>query len=477
MPISWVSVAAVPTRSLMPTQRMHELREFFEQQSMCTILQNSLDLYSISGTTGRNAALIDHTVVIGIDTEAWTRNTNEMTEIGLAVYERKDMVEVQDAMKQWENRYNMYASAIDHLGPFGEKLLRKISFYHLRIVENAHLKTDAKWMKGAEGNRFGHSRFVTFAEARTILDALFNQPIVSDDPQLEGCKKPVILVGHAISHDRTNCKNNGLDYDWFKHGTIVKEIDTQPLAKATRTWFDASAPNNEVGLEKLTRTLGYEHEDPHTACNDAARTLIAAIQMVLPWQCKEGYIKCMQAVALDLEMSSRDDLVPNWGTAFYCTRCGGRDHQDKEGRRCAVPVHCKACAQHDSVLNKDNDKKGYLTIDDVGKEGHWATHIEQCCQHVADFKAWQRRCNDAIRKRRPLPPGPPEGTHPSSGDDVVYERVPAPPPTPRPNPSARVATFQSSSRGRRGRRAASTRKSSAWDGDWRRDDEGRVRKR
>jgi len=474
--MSWVPLGAAPPHSLGPVQQMHELRSYYEKQTMRTVLQSSLGLDSFSGSTGHNAALTDHTVVIGIDTEAWTRNTNEMTEIGLAVYERKDMVNVQEAVKLWRNPYSVYANETDPLGPFGEELLRKISFYHLRIVENAHLKTDAKWMKGAEGNRFGHSRFVTFAEARAILDMLFNQPIISDNPALAGCKKPIILLGHAISHDRTNCKDNGLDYDWFKHGTIVKEIDTQPLAKATRTWFDAAAPNNDVGLEKLTRTLGYEHMDPHTACNDAARTLIAAIQMVLPKECRDGYRKNMQAVALDLEIYSRSTQAPSWGTVFYCTRCGGRDHDNKDGSRCAVPVHCNACAQYDGMLNKENSMQGFRTFEEVEEE-HWETHIEECCQHVADFKAWQRRCNDAKRKRRPLPPGPPEGTHPPSGEYVVYETVPHPIVDPKSTPSARVIMYQSSGRRRRGHRSSTTQRANPWDVDWRHNDEGRVNKR
>ncbi|KAF2848633.1 hypothetical protein T440DRAFT_500301 [Plenodomus tracheiphilus IPT5] len=476
MPMAWATVAAAPPPLLTPEQRMSDLRDFYAPQPLRAILQSTLGLAHLPGTTGRNAALIEHAVVIGIDTEAWTRNTNEMTEIGLAVYERKDMVEVHNRNKIWEQRHDFTRSGTNHLGPFGEELLKKIAFYHLRIVENAHLKTNAKWMKGAEGNRFGHSRFVTFAEARDILDTLFDQPIVSSNPELHGCKKPIILVGHAISHDRLNCKDHGLEYDWFKHGTIVKEVDTQPLAKATGTWFDASAPNNDVGLETLTRTLGFEHEDPHTACNDAARTVIAAIQMALPMACKDRWWKTVQEVALDIEKSSRNVAVPSWGTAFYCMRCGGRDHEDKEAKRCTIPVHCKACAQHDGVQDKENNE-GYWYSEGQDKkfEPHWATHIEECCQHIAEYNAWVRRCNDAIRKRKPLPPGPPEGAHPASSLVAVAESSYTP--IPRQASSPLVAAVQSFGRsGRRNRRMGGTQGGGMLDRDWRRDDDRRVTK-
>ncbi|KAH9876623.1 hypothetical protein J1614_003755 [Plenodomus biglobosus] len=475
--MAWAAVAGAPPPRLTPEQQMQDLRDFYALQPLRSILQSTLGLDYVSGTTGRNAALIEHAVVIGIDTEAWTRNTNEMTEIGLAVYERKDMMEVQDRNKLWEIEHGLFVDGYDHLGPFGEELLKKISFYHLRILENAHLKTDAHWMKGAEGNRFGHSRFVSFAEARGILDSLFNQPIVSDEPELQGCKKPVILIGHAISHDRLNCKNHRLDYDWFKHGTIVGEIDTQPLAKATGTWFDFAAPNNEVGLEKLTRTLGFEHEDPHTACNDAARTVIAAIQMALPEENREGRDKDMQTVALSIEKLSKQTLGPTWGSAVYCTRCGGRDHEDKEGKRCDVPVHCKACAQHDGVQNKENDSGYCFSGGEVtSTEAHWATHVEECCLHIAEYNAWLRRCNDATRKRKPLPPGPPEGTHPGS-DTILAPLIPYTPIT-RLSPAVRPVTVQSSGRSsnRRVRRVGGAQDGGLLNREWRRDDGRRVMK-
>ncbi|CBX96348.1 hypothetical protein LEMA_P112670.1 [Plenodomus lingam JN3] len=467
MPMAWASVAAAPPKSLTPEQRMQELREFYDSQPLCAIVQETLGLRAIPGTTGGNAGLIEHAVVIGIDTEAWTRNTNEMTEIGLAVYERKEMMEVQREKNLWEIENGWFVDGHDHLGPFGEQLLMKMRFYHLRIVENAHLKTNAKWMKGAEGNRFGHSRFVTFAEARDILDSLFDQPIVSDDPKLQGCKKPIILVGHAISHDRLNCKNHGLDYDWFKHGTIVREVDTQPLAKATGTWFDFAAPNNEVGLAKLTKTLGFLHEDPHTACNDAARTVISAIQMVLPRESRESLETDMQTVARYIEQRSKQVAGPSWGSALYCTRCGGRDHENKdEGNRCAERVYCRACAQHDWFDDKENSDDSFGSVGEVKEtEEYWETHIEECCLHIAEYNAWVRRCNDATRKRKPLPPGPPECSHPGSNTILTS--------TWSYTPSHPSATAQSSGGGgRRVRRHVGSQKSELLGKNWRRGDDG-----
>lgn len=406
MAMSWATIAATPRPSQTPSQRMQELERFCATQTQSSILRHALGLDHVPGAAQRLAPLFDQSVVVCVDTEAWTKNTDQMTEIGLAVFAGKDIAELNDRKKPWHKERRQIPDLRKHLGDFGEEMLKKITFYHLRIVETAHLKSDSRWMKGAEGNRFGHSRFVTFAEARDVLDNLLSQPIVSLDPALKGCKKPVVLVGHAMNQDEQNLMKRGLRYDWHKHSTIVAKIDTQSLAKATSTWIDPRFPNNQVGLNTLTKKLGFEHEDAHTACNDAARTLICAIQMVLPETCKVGSKKSMQAVAWAIEEQSRSTIAPVWGSAHCCTRCGSRDHDDKEGERCEVTVFCNSCAYFDKV----------------GEQSHWASHTEEYCVHVAKYNAWNRRCNDAMRKARSTPPGPPRDSH-CSFDPLIGEYV------------------------------------------------------
>lgn len=438
---------------------MRELREFLAKQPPSAILRDTLGFPSLSGVNyatqhakERIATLLDHAVVIGIDTEAWTKNTNEMTEIGLAVYEKKDMVQMQKqstSEEKEESTEERGAVEYIHLGPFGEHLLNKITFHHLRIVETAHLHTNAPWLRGADGNRFGHSRFVTFAEARTVLDSFFHQPISpppslttsNPDPSpntalLSGLK-PIILLGHAMFHDLTNCRTHGLQYDWAAHGTVVAAIDTQPLAKATRTWCDPAAPSNDVGLETLTRALGFEHRDAHTACNDAARTVMCAVLMVLPGSCKEKGEEgmAMQDVAWRIEEGSRERAVPEWGSGEVCTRCGGRDHGGNKGEVCRVEVWCAACRRYDS---EEADEC-------------WTTHIEQYCPHVAEYNAWVRRRDDAVRKGNTVPRGPPVDSHPALGH-VTAPRAGTSPP-------ARIITSQSAGRVRGGKRVQSSERS------------------
>ncbi|OAL44671.1 hypothetical protein IQ07DRAFT_648888 [Pyrenochaeta sp. DS3sAY3a] len=379
-----------------PAHRMQELAHFFRKLTPSAVLSDCLGFGGIGKMPAHLAELWEHAVIVGIDTEAWTLNTKEMTEIGIVIFERKDMVAVQQQQYQQQKQEeqtpgNQAASTkkeYEHLGPFGEQLLTQIRFHHLRLVETAHLRTNSAHMRGPDGNHFGHSRFVTFAEARAILPSIFAQPIGSPDSSsaaLHAPNRPIVLIGHATHHDSEHCRA-GLGYDWTQHGTIVKSIDTQPLAKATRTWISPDKQRVDIGLARLTKILGFEHRDAHTACNDAARTVLSAVQMVLPRACRTGQSCSMQAVALRVEQFSRDAFASSWGTRWCCTRCGGRDHNRSA---CTVSVHCRACQQF-----------GCGAKDVVG-------HIEQYCPHIARYNAHLRRKADALKRRRNVPVEPP----------------------------------------------------------------------
>lgn len=377
-----------------PTHRMQELARFFKKLPPSAVLSDCLGFNGIGKMPAHLAELWEHAVIVGIDTEAWTLNTKEMTEIGIVIFERKDMVAVQQQKQQEEQKPGNQATAMkkeyEHLGPFGEELLKQIRFHHLRIVETAHLKTNSNHMRGPDGNHFGHSRFVTFAEARAILPSIFAQPIGSPDPPsaapspLHDHNRPIVLIGHATHHDGEHCRQ-GLGYDWAQHGTIVKSIDTQPLAKATRTWVSPDKQRVDIGLARLTKILGFEHRDAHTACNDAARTVLSAVQMVLPKACRTGQGCSMQAVALRVEQFSQDAFTSSLGTEYCCTRCGERDHNPSA---CTASVQCRACQQ-----------SGCDTKDVVG-------HIEQYCPHIARYNAHLRRKADALKRKRKVPVEP-----------------------------------------------------------------------
>jgi hypothetical protein len=155
MPVSWAAIAAHSAPPHSPQVRFDALNSTYRSEPLHLVLLEALGLLRtpLCDSTSPATALVQHSLVIGIDTEVWTWNTNEMTEIGIVVAEYKDGRTLNG-----------------HFGDYAENVLKRMKYHHLRIWENAHLKSKVKWMRGAEGNRFGKSRFVTFAEAREILD-------------------------------------------------------------------------------------------------------------------------------------------------------------------------------------------------------------------------------------------------------------------------------------------------------------------
>lgn len=370
-------------------ERYDALRGFYEGRSEVQILRESLGLEDDPSAEIPEIArlLVPHTRIICIDTECHSTNTDALTEFGLA-----------------QISYKQAHAARGNLTPHGRELLEQLQFLHFRIVEHAHLKAKPP---GPEGNKYGHTTWVTFQELRAILDGLIKKPI--DDkkhPELNQSMAPIILVGHALKNDLDNTKKPGLDYDLRTQPNIVAIVDTQPLARKAGVYRPpANQPTAEVGLKVLTKALGFEHElrNPHTACNDASRTVISAIYMVLSKEHKSTEKMTMQEIVDHLEARS---LMQKsyFGTAKCCASCGGRDHTEKE---CSKDLSCKACKRFDPENNKSSGPRN---------------HSDTFCPHVAEWKSWVRRFKSADKKHKgvlekmpaEVKGGPKEFAHPWS---------------------------------------------------------------
>jgi hypothetical protein len=369
----WDKKLVVKPRVPNPQERMKALKDYYINKPLDMVLLEALGAYKnpMPDTPVDGLPLVEHMIIICIDTESDTNNTDRLTEVGINTFKRTDGQVVRS-----------------NPGPHGVKTMEQIQFLHFRIVEHAHLISNREGALGALGNRFGHTKFATFEETRTILHHLFNQPIQSDQPELKGCMRPVVLVGHALRHDIENGTKEGLDYDFAANSTIVARIDTQPLARDLKVWVPpAEFRTNDIGLRVLIHEkAGFLHLDDHTASNDAARTMLCAIWMVVPESFKgPNQPRTMQEVANRIEMLSQRDEArsPNpYGSVFCCVKCGGRGHPVEA---CCATVWCGACSRFDTGPNRDQDV---------------ASHIETYCPHVAKFKAWARRYKDAWMKNR-----------------------------------------------------------------------------
>jgi hypothetical protein len=217
-------------------------------------------------------------------------------------------------------------------------------------------------------NRFGQTRFVPRTEACEMLDSIFNWPIDENRPELGYC--PVVLMGHALSGDLSMLSST-LGVHAAAFDTVVKIIDTQSLCIETDYWHS----RNKAGLHALVPMCNFEYRNAHTASNDAAMTLICAIQMVLPDSLKSHTAagineptggRSLQDVIDKVEVASQAQTW-TWGAAKYCVRCGRRGHTHTRNggyhERCKARVKCTHCTS--STDPKRKQKSG--------------SHATKCC--------------------------------------------------------------------------------------------------
>lgn len=295
--------------TLPPTlqARVEALRSALQSFSEVKILQESLAFNREPDSSIPTIArpLFRYIKLVSIDTEAFTKNTDQLTELGFV-----------------QIRYDQAFQLKGQVGEHGHQLLDLLRFLHFRIVEHAHLESypegsldtsNPDGPRGPKGNLFGNTKWTTFQELRAILHRLINKPITGVD-ELEGCLEPVVLVGHDLGHDIAHAAKSGLQFDLASQPSVVAQVDTQILARKVglRNPTIKSTVSYQISLKNLTQVLGFKHDQLHTACNDASRTLICAINMVLRKVHKnpENPRCTLQEVVKQLEVKSRNQISP-----------------------------------------------------------------------------------------------------------------------------------------------------------------------
>lgn len=191
-------------------------------------------------------------------------------------------------------------------------------------------------------------------ESSNMLKATFNWRLVDGKSELGVC--PVIILGHALTNDLPILETLGLNPNEMDHIMNV-QLDTQDLAPVLTNWVPAQ-PKFKVGLKTLvSQVIGFNYKDAHTACNDAAMTVVCALQMALPNECKFAQSKSLDQVVEGIEKSSKRQAF-SYGSKTYCTRCDCRGHMHEDG--CRVKVFCANCSRR-------------------GNEKAARTHHTNCC--------------------------------------------------------------------------------------------------
>ncbi|KAG9193755.1 hypothetical protein G6011_03790 [Alternaria panax] len=319
-----------------PPSETQQLASALAMKTGRQVLSHCLGLSTLEGVP----SAVDNMIVVAFDTENWVGDHDRLTELGVSTFDSRDM------------------RALNGADMHGENLLNQVYFYHARILENAHLLNVKFCVGDPDQNHYGQTRFLTAVEAKSMLKEMFEWPV--DPRKLELGVCPIVVLGHALNGDMAMLRST-LDFDAMALGTVVKIIDTQCLAK--ECGYAPSINGNQIGLGNLVAKCGFEYRDPHTASNDAAMTLISAVQMLLPPELKPND-GGLQKVVDDIEAAGKHQQW-NWGNAQYCLRCGkfGHTKDNYRNKRCFAKVKCTHCAA--SQVAKRKQAAG--------------THRTECC--------------------------------------------------------------------------------------------------
>jgi hypothetical protein len=291
------------------------------------------------------------TIMVCLDLEHWTDNTDHTTEVGMVLT---------------SSSKSQAIIASGHLGDHGQNMLQESRYYFYRLEENSHMVSNIS-RKG--GSSFGQERYVAIQDMQTILRGVFNQRITGV-AGLENCNRPIILLGHAVSHDVKNLREKTVAFDIDAQGTVVKTIDTQQMARDAAIW---THPTNNIGLRKLIKDLDFEHgDDAHSAGNDASRTHICAVQILLNYakapprnlamakRAKDNASKSMQEIEKEVAEHSReeDNYHSLGGRPDYCRICGATTHM-ADDCRVSNQQQCTYCETMANRARNTNDQTAY----------------------------------------------------------------------------------------------------------------------
>ncbi|KAI2783018.1 hypothetical protein F4815DRAFT_413802 [Daldinia loculata] len=180
---------------------------------------------------------------VSVDIEAWEQSTNVITEVGLAILDTRDTINVPP-------------------GRDGYGWFPLIKSHHF-IIEEHKYKINYKYVHGCpEQFNFGDFEFIGEDEIGRVIGK-----IIGDNESPD--QRPVIMVGHAVCQDLSYLKKLG--YNIWQAPQFIDEMDTRSMFQ------HLEKTSNGRGLKTLCESLGMVCRNFHNAGNDATYTLRAMI--------------------------------------------------------------------------------------------------------------------------------------------------------------------------------------------------------
>lgn len=196
-------------------------------------------------------------VFVCVDVEAYERNTRQITEIGIATLDTKDLESLNS-------------------GDGGVNWWQMIRARHFRINEYKHLNNTEFVYGCADRFEFGESEFINLKDAPHVVSTCFKPPF--SKPGLDACfnegkKRNIVLVGHDVQSDIRFLKTVG--YDVRTLSTLIDMADTSLM------WRSFKKESNPRNLATILSELGIIAWNLHNGGNDAVYTLQAMIGIAI----------------------------------------------------------------------------------------------------------------------------------------------------------------------------------------------------
>lgn len=174
-------------------------------------------------------------ILIAIDIEAWERNINKVTEIGIAVYNPDDQL---------------------------CSILPNIYQFHILIKEHEKMY-NGRYCPNNKGNFMGGVSYtLELAESKKFVESVINKYIRES-------KEGIVLVGHHIEGDLKWLRSIGIQFPGD-----VPVVDTARIHSLS---YESGG-----SLRGLLRKVGIPHGYLHNAANDAYYTLLASLAYCNP---------------------------------------------------------------------------------------------------------------------------------------------------------------------------------------------------
>ncbi|KAF2825438.1 hypothetical protein CC86DRAFT_407651 [Ophiobolus disseminans] len=278
---------------------------------------------------------LNQAAIVCLDIEWWYKEPKPTTELGIAELLAKGQAPSVHA----------------------ENILTGVQVAHARISSHAHLRNNFPGAGDPENFQFGVSKFVSEEEAKQVIINTFVRPSMSD-----GTLQPIILIGHAVENEFEHIQR-AFGVDLHSYGTVVKVVDTQLMAKEIGI-RGPKGPN--ISLHDLLAYFNIRIDNLHTAGNDAAGTLIAAVLVAL----RNGlYPLTNRHLPATVQGRNMQDVIkrvmaigkslppPTWGVERFCSRC---DRDNHFRVKCFAPVSCTIC-RDSGVIQLFKNRKTHQT--------------------------------------------------------------------------------------------------------------------